>query len=200
MPKMKGTPTRFPGVRRLNPGLYRVRLRYTHPKTGRASDTSRDVKARSAAEANEMRASLVEEAIVPLTFPRPTLRGYAIRWLPSKLPELKASTRRLYAGYLDNHILPGVAGVMPRFDVWCPAWGEDDADAGERVEARSAEEAAKRRVVWCDGDSGYPVAEGGCEILFARDAQGTVHKVSISGLGFEPLYSTEAEVVDEEAR
>lgn len=106
MSKKKGKKTRIPGVRRLDPGRYRIRLRWTDPKTGKERDTTRDVAARSAAEAVARREELLEELLKPGTPKALTVADYARRWLISKLPALRPSTRRLYAGYLDNHILP----------------------------------------------------------------------------------------------
>ncbi|WP_236606433.1 tyrosine-type recombinase/integrase [Sandaracinus amylolyticus] len=77
------------------------------PKTGRTKDVIRIVEAKSAAEASAKRDDLrrTEEASSGART-RERLGDAATSWMRSKLPALRASTRRTYADVIDLHIVP----------------------------------------------------------------------------------------------
>lgn len=110
MSKIKTTPTRYTGVYAVDgrPGTYRLWGQVPNPKTGKKQTVDKIVSGlASAKEAHDKRTELL--AAIEIQQPkveRKTFRVYATSWLRSKMPELKASTRSLYATVLDEHALP----------------------------------------------------------------------------------------------
>lgn len=104
--------TRFPGVKVLGNGEYRVRGKRTDQKTGLIRELDRviseDGKGRplkSAQEAfNERQRLLAEQHESAPT--RIRLRDFALGWQDEKEKELKASTLERYATAIDLHIVP----------------------------------------------------------------------------------------------
>lgn len=100
--------TRYPGVHMVAENRYRIRVKARNPKTGMINIVKRIVEARSPAEAAAMREAARQEIenADSAQAERIRLGPAASSWLASKLPALKASTRRLYADTLDLHIVP----------------------------------------------------------------------------------------------
>lgn len=109
MVKIRTTKTRHKGVLAVvdRPNTFRLRGTVTNAKTGKNVDLDKVVTAKSPLDASRKRAELLEEMqkALPST-ERRRLEDFARWWLASKLPELKASTRSLYAMVLDEHIIP----------------------------------------------------------------------------------------------
>lgn len=100
---------RYPGVRRLPDGRYLLRVKARDPKTGKMIDIRAKVRAASPADAFAQREELRREAEQSAgEVTRERLRACASSWLASKLPAVRASTRRHYAETLDLHILPAL--------------------------------------------------------------------------------------------
>jgi len=102
--------SRYPGIQRLSPGRYQVRVTWIDPKTGKRKDQKKVIAAASIAEANSQRELLRAELPTSGTTPRQRLRlgEYASSWMRGKIPTLKPSTRDKYASMLDHHILPAL--------------------------------------------------------------------------------------------
>jgi integrase len=99
---------RYPGVKSIGHGRYKIRATIICPKTGKRKDTERMIEAKNTAEAFQKREELrikLQSAHDPHAS-RLRLGEYAELWMRSKLRELKPSTRRHYASILDLHILP----------------------------------------------------------------------------------------------
>ena len=102
--------SRYPGIQRLSPGRYQVRVTWIDPKTGKRKDQKKVIAAASMAEANSNRELLRAQLLMSGTTPRQRLRlgEYASSWMRGKIPTLKPSTRDKYASMLDHHILPAL--------------------------------------------------------------------------------------------
>ena len=102
--------SRYPGIQRLSPGRYQVRVTWIDPKTGKRKDQKKVIAAASIAEANSQRELLRAELPTSGTTPRQRLRlgEYASSWMRGKIPTLKPSTRDKYASMLDRHVLPAL--------------------------------------------------------------------------------------------
>ena len=112
--RRNGKKTRYPGIQSLGDGGYRVRMKWSDPKTGKAREVDRTFEGlASPTEANgrreELRAKL--EAGQLETRSRMSVKDYARSWLNTKLPTLKPSTASRYATALDLHALP-IIGEM----------------------------------------------------------------------------------------
>lgn len=103
-------PPQEPGIYRLSPGQWRVRVAVRH--AGRIVQRERLVEGKlpQAREAREgLRRELLldlEEAPVSGVTPRSTVAAYAEHWLRARAPRLKPSTRDRYVGALSQQILP----------------------------------------------------------------------------------------------
>ena len=136
---------RYPGVSRLPDGRYLLRVKARDPKTGKMSDIRAKVRAASPADAFAKREELRREAerAGEGEAARVRLRACASSWLRSKLPAVRASTRRFYADTLDLHILPALGDHFV------------DAISADDVIAWRDEQAAQ---VIGEGDSARPVS------------------------------------------
>lgn len=99
------------GVRKLDDGLYEIRVLSKDPKTGLSRDIKRRVSCATQGEAVAARERLCKEAQAAEQPAIPRLRDYAESWLTSRLPTLKSSTRARYADTLDRHILPDLGAI-----------------------------------------------------------------------------------------
>jgi integrase len=102
--------SRYPGIQRLSPGRYQVRVTWIDPKTGKKKDQKKVIAAASTAEASSKREFLRAQLLTSGTTPRQRLRlgEYASSWMRGKIPTLKPSTRDKYASMLDRHVLPAL--------------------------------------------------------------------------------------------
>ncbi|MCA9537001.1 MAG: site-specific integrase [Myxococcales bacterium] len=99
--------TKYPGVQRIAPGRYQLRLKKKDPRTGKMRDTYRRVDAQSDVHASETRAQLLREVMSPSAPARVRVADAATSWLRSKLSTLRPSTRDTYALALD-HLVNGL--------------------------------------------------------------------------------------------
>lgn len=109
--RKEGCATRYPGVSRIGPNLYRVRAKLIDPRTGKAKDVDREVTAASPKQAAAIREEMRRQKVLVLVAgvePATRLRlgEFAKRWSERKHHELKPSTRDRYATALEDHILP----------------------------------------------------------------------------------------------
>jgi integrase len=102
--RAESTATKYPGVRLVQPGRYRVRAKFTDPKTGRPREVDQVIEATSAKEAAALRASLIDGEAA--SGARPRLTDFAQSWMRSTAPSLDEASARNYAQVLEHHILP----------------------------------------------------------------------------------------------
>ena len=102
--------SRYPGIQRLSPGRYQVRVTWIDQKTGKKKDQKQVIAAANMAEANSQRELLRAQLLTSGTTQRERVRlgEYASSWMRGKIPTLKPSTRAKYAGMLDQYILPAL--------------------------------------------------------------------------------------------
>jgi integrase len=102
---------KYPGIRRVGPNRYRVRVTTNCPLTGKRREVDRLVECASLSEAAQMQMQLRSEleAAEPTTA-RVKLRDYATKWLERRKPRLKHSTQLRYAEHLDR-IIEGLGDV-----------------------------------------------------------------------------------------
>lgn len=136
MPKNPGKKTSIPGVYKVGRNRYRVRAKYTDPRTGRTKELDQIVEARRPEQAAAKREQLREEKLVAGDTPATRLRlgAFATSWLVAKRPELEISTAERYTEALDLHILPHLGDVfldkIARLDVL--HWRNGLAERGHR--------------------------------------------------------------------
>lgn len=111
MARAKTIKTKYPGVSRLEgePGKYRLRGEVTNAKNGKKMNLDAVVEAKGDREAATLRLEALarlESELPAQPTERVRLSAYAASWSLAKRASLKKSTRDLYAGYLDNDILP----------------------------------------------------------------------------------------------
>lgn len=102
--------TKYPGVQRISPGRYTLRLKVRDPRTGKMRDTDRRVTAKSDVEASEIRARLLREVMLPSAPGRARVADAATSWLSTKLSTIRPSTAETYALALD-HLAVGVGDL-----------------------------------------------------------------------------------------
>ena len=105
MRKTKGS--RYRGLKRLGPGRWEVRARYTDPATGRYREAVRRIEARTQAEAAAARDDLARSLRMgesPGTS-LSSLEAYAFAWLERRAADLKPSTGARYADALAHLVL-----------------------------------------------------------------------------------------------
>jgi integrase len=130
--------SKYPGVTRIGPGLYRVRAKWRCPKTGHLRELVRIVEAESAAEAASMREAIKAEQRKALEPPPRVRVGDCVSsWMSSKHGELKASTAKHYGSILDVYVLPKLG------EYWLDALTHDDI------------------VRWRDAEEGLPITVNG---------------------------------------
>ena len=96
--------TTLRGIKRLREGVYKIRVTWIDPRTGRKEDERRTVECATLEQAARARAALAAEARAREGEPAPCVqvRVYARSWLLARLPKLKASTQARYARDLDK--------------------------------------------------------------------------------------------------
>lgn len=102
-----GTPTKYPGVYRVDENCFRVRAKVVDPRTGLTKEVDRLLTGVSARSASVQRCALIEEARA--TAPdaqRVRVGEFAQSWMKSKKLKLDPATARTYADALDKHVLP----------------------------------------------------------------------------------------------
>ncbi|MEM7447326.1 MAG: tyrosine-type recombinase/integrase [Myxococcota bacterium] len=103
--RKKSTRTKYPGVKKIAPGRFRVRAKLKDPRTGRFVEIDREIEAGSVRDASLVREELRQEILdvgALLNPQRVTVGEYAKRWASRKSPELKPSTRVRYKDALEH--------------------------------------------------------------------------------------------------
>lgn len=120
--RQQGTPTRYPGVLKVDEGVFRVRIKLKDPRTGISREVDKLVRGVSAPEAAKVRSDLraeFEGGVVDEVAGRRRIGDFAKSWLVSKTRALDYRTSQRYAEALDLHILPTLG--MLYFDALKPA-------------------------------------------------------------------------------
>jgi integrase len=115
MPRREGTKTRHPGVYRLGPSSFRVRVKVQGPD-GKSKQAERivdgtleeAVAARVALSGGLKSVGRAGASVLPM---RPTVSDFAKFWLESKAGSLEEGTLDRYADVLEFHILPFMGGT-----------------------------------------------------------------------------------------
>jgi integrase len=99
--------TAFPGVFDLGGGLYQVRGRRLSKKTGRQKEIDQQVEARSAAHANQIRETLLDDALEASQAPDrlPRVSTFVDIWIARKKPDLAPSTLDRYVREMAIHLV-----------------------------------------------------------------------------------------------
>ncbi len=105
----RGTPTRYPGVLRVDEKTICIRARLIDPRTGRNKEVTKILTGVTPQEAAQKRAELIESVRKP-TGPTAKVRvgEFAKQWIESKALRLDSGTLRTYVDALENHILPAL--------------------------------------------------------------------------------------------
>jgi integrase len=114
MRKMDARSTPYPGVKKVGPKAYVVRVKVIDPRTGRPRQRERlvegiDSPREAAAAREELRRELLAEPTE--TNARARLKDYARSWLAGKRRTLRRTTLERYAAALDLHILPALGDL-----------------------------------------------------------------------------------------
>lgn len=108
--RRSGTPTKYPGVYKLESKMFRVRGKVVDPRTGKAKEVDRVVTNVSAQRAAHLRAEMLDalRASAEPDGKRVRVGEYAQSWMRSKALKLATGTARTYADALEKHILPAL--------------------------------------------------------------------------------------------
>ena len=145
----RGTPTRYPGVLKIDDKTYVIRAKATCPRTGKKKELHKQVEGVSLLAAAQMRAELVDGIKNPVEQSKKVRVGeFAKSWLESKLLRVDATTGRTYADALEGHILPALGDfyydALTSQDV--QRWIDDAIRSGYVIEVRNDEgELVKQR-------------------------------------------------------
>jgi integrase len=105
----RGTPTRYPGVLRIDENTMCIRVRTIDPRTGKKKEVAKLLEGVSAQEAAQKRAELLEAVKHPIgTTAKVRVGEFARSWIESKALKLDAGTMRTYSDALENHVLPAL--------------------------------------------------------------------------------------------
>jgi integrase len=114
--RVSGKGTRYPGVYRINDNTYRIRVKATDPRTGKARQIERVLEGVSAQEAARQRAESTDQIKAGNVGGGERLRvgEYARSWIESKARGIDQGTADRYGTALDCHILRHELG-----DIYC---------------------------------------------------------------------------------
>ena len=107
--KVKGSPTKYPGVHRIANKTYRIRGRVTDPRTGKPKELDRILQNVTEMQAATQRAEALEALRLtcePPSLQRKRVGEYAQSWMKSKVLKIDSVTADKYAECLEKHILP----------------------------------------------------------------------------------------------
>jgi integrase len=105
----RGTPTRYPGVLRIDDNTMCIRARTIDPRTGKKKEVAKLLEGVSAKQAAQQRAALLETVKHPIgTTAKVRIGDFARSWIESKALKLDAGTMRTYSDALENHVLPAL--------------------------------------------------------------------------------------------
>ena len=145
------TPTRYPGVFRLDQATYWIRAKVVDPRTGKAKDINRVLDGVTAHEAAQKRDQIMLEATQTVQQVQKVRVGeFAQSWIASKALKLDSTTVRTYADALENHILPALGDYY--YDALLPTdvqrWIDDTLRRGwtsaKRGSKRNKSKAVRR--------------------------------------------------------
>jgi integrase len=103
---------RQPGIKKVSPGKYRIRVTQTCPRTGKRKEVDRIVSCETLGQATECRIEFLHELAKNDEGPilRPTVRDYATSWLERRKGRLKPATVIRHAEHLDR-ALPWIGDI-----------------------------------------------------------------------------------------
>jgi integrase len=144
----RGTPTRYPGVLRIDENTICIRARTIDPRTGKKKEISKLLEGASAQEAAQKRAELLDAVKKPIgTTAKVRVGDFAKSWIESKALKLDAGTMRTYTDALENHVLPALGDyyydAISSQDV--QKWIDRAVQRGWMTEARAAERKSDKR-------------------------------------------------------
>ena len=119
------TTTKYPGIKRLSDGRYRLRVAVTDPRPGRDRIQRQETMPEGAkiSEAVARREEVREEILREIQAEKmgePRLAGidtvgdFAVYWMEKKAPTLTHKTRKQYVRALEEHTLPYIQDVPAR--------------------------------------------------------------------------------------
>lgn len=143
------TPTRYPGVFRLDQATYWIRAKVVDPRTGKPREIDRVLDGVTAHEAAQARDRLINEIRQPPERAQKQRVGeFAQSWIESKTLKIDSSTARTYADALENHILPALGNyyydTLTSRDV--QQWIDDALTRGWTSEKRGSKRARTKAV------------------------------------------------------
>lgn len=104
-----GTPTKYPGIYRIDDNTYRARAKVLDQRTGKTKEIDRVLRGVTARDAADLRGGLIKEAQAPTAeVQRLRVGEFAKSWMKSKTLKLDPTTAATYADALDRHILPAL--------------------------------------------------------------------------------------------
>jgi integrase len=135
------TPTRYPGVFRLDQATYWIRAKVVDPRTGKHKEIDRILEGVTAHEAAQRRDALINEIKQSVQHAKKVRVGeFAKSWIESKTLKLDSTTARTYADALENHILPALGNYY--YDALSPTdvqrWIDDALLRGWTSEKRGS--------------------------------------------------------------
>ena len=106
--RQTGTPTKYPGVYKLENRKFRVRGKVTDPRNGKKREIDRILTGLGAQAAARMRAEMLDQLRAGANWASGRVRigEYAQSWMRSKALKLDDTTADRYADALELHILP----------------------------------------------------------------------------------------------
>ena len=111
MAKKVGEKTKYPGVTKLEPKVFRVRGAYRDPRTGKRKEVTKILKGVTARQASKKLAELLETAHVDAV-ERKRVSDFAKSWIESKSATVTTGTAVRYATALEKHVLPGLGDLF----------------------------------------------------------------------------------------
>ncbi len=145
----RGSPTRYPGVLKIDDKTYMIRLKATDPRTGMKKEVAKLLEGVSPQEAAQMRAELMDGIKNPVEQSRKVrVTDFAKLWIESKSLRIDFTTARTYVDALEGHILPALGNyyydALTTQDV--QRWIDDAIRNGYTIEVRNeAGELVKQR-------------------------------------------------------
>lgn len=147
--RKSGTPTKYPGVKKLGNKKYRVRGKAIDPRTGKSKEVDRVLNNVTAQQAARKREELLDEVrAAGQTNQRMRVGEYAQLWMKSKALKLDSATANHYAAVLERHILPAFGefyyDALTRHDV--QAWVDQALTSGWKTRSGKPRTYALRTV------------------------------------------------------
>src|SRR5437868_1519899 len=106
--RAEGSSTKYPGVKLVSNGLYRVRGKFTDPRSSQPKEVDKVVSAASAKDAAAIRGRLLEEAAAARNMGRMTVGAFSKFWIDSKECVVSRYSLQSYINSLHKHVLPAL--------------------------------------------------------------------------------------------